>query len=271
MLSSKQLIIVSDMSSSKDSNNLPVSTLSVNEQLFRHLMDQTTVAVFIATFEPPISLDLPESKQVDLVFENGTVTGANKAWASLAGFESPDELLGIKLKDLLHRSIPENVEAVRKVVESGFTLNEVETVEFYESGKRLFFNNYANWVVEKNKVKRLWGSGTDVTAIKTLERELGTAESGYRFLLDKLKNSHVPEADSDLLARLATLTPREREVMMFVLGGMRSKEIAAILNVVEGTVKIHRRRIMMKMKVESLADLVRMCLKAGVEPRKGSD
>jgi len=36
-------------------------------------------------------------------------------------------------------------------------------------------------------------------------------------------------------------------------------------------VKIHRRRIMMKMKVESLADLVRMCLKAGVEPRKGSD
>lgn len=57
--------------------------------------------------------------------------------------------------------------------------------------------------------------------------------------------------------RFNTLTPREREVMALVVRGMLNKQIAVELGASEKTIKIHRGRVMEKMKVQSVADLVR--------------
>jgi FixJ family two-component response regulator len=57
-------------------------------------------------------------------------------------------------------------------------------------------------------------------------------------------------------ARYATLTPREREVMAIVVRGKLNKQIAHELGLSEKTVKIHRGRVMEKMQVQSVADLV---------------
>jgi RNA polymerase sigma factor (sigma-70 family) len=56
--------------------------------------------------------------------------------------------------------------------------------------------------------------------------------------------------------RLATLTPREREVLKLVVRGMLNKQIAYELGTSEKTIKIHLGRVMEKMKVQSVADLV---------------
>ena len=70
-------------------------------------------------------------------------------------------------------------------------------------------------------------------------------------------------AELDTVARrLATLTPREREVMALVVRGMLNKQIAAALGASEKTIKIHRRRVMEKMQVQSVADLVRAAEKS---------
>jgi FixJ family two-component response regulator len=66
--------------------------------------------------------------------------------------------------------------------------------------------------------------------------------------------------------RLATLTPREREVLERVVTGMLNKQIAGELGTVEKTVKVHRGRVMEKMKAASLADLVRLAQRAGIRP-----
>ena len=60
-------------------------------------------------------------------------------------------------------------------------------------------------------------------------------------------------------ARLATLTPREREVLERVITGKLNKQIAAELGTAEKTVKVHRACMMRKMQVGSLAELVRVC------------
>ena len=63
---------------------------------------------------------------------------------------------------------------------------------------------------------------------------------------------------SVLRDHFASLTPREREVMLRVVSGRPNKQIAAELKLSEVTVKVHRRHVMHKMKAKSLADLVRM-------------
>ena len=79
----------------------------------------------------------------------------------------------------------------------------------------------------------------------------------------------VLEAEAKLKAlsdRLAELTDREREVMTWVITGALNKQIAAALTIVEKTVKVHRARAMEKMRVSSVAELVRLCALIGVAP-----
>jgi FixJ family two-component response regulator len=69
-----------------------------------------------------------------------------------------------------------------------------------------------------------------------------------------------------LRQRLATLTPREREVLGYVIAGRLNKQIAAVLGTTEKTVKVHRARVMEKTQAQSLAELVRLSGRAGIAP-----
>ena len=66
--------------------------------------------------------------------------------------------------------------------------------------------------------------------------------------------------------RVNTLTPREYEVLRWVITGMLNKQIASQLKVTEKTIKVHRGRLMQKMQVVSVAELVRLAQKCGIPP-----
>jgi FixJ family two-component response regulator len=68
---------------------------------------------------------------------------------------------------------------------------------------------------------------------------------------------------NEIQERLATLTSREREVLAHVVSGQLNKQIANDLGTVEKTIKVHRARVMEKMKVNSLAELVRLTERLG--------
>ena len=69
---------------------------------------------------------------------------------------------------------------------------------------------------------------------------------------------------SDIRAGLATLTPRERELLEYVVAGKLNKQIAADLGITEATVKMHRARVMEKMNVQSVAELARFAERCGI-------
>jgi FixJ family two-component response regulator len=73
---------------------------------------------------------------------------------------------------------------------------------------------------------------------------------------------------TQLRDRLESLTPREREVLPWVVAGLLSKQIADAIGATEATVKVHRSQLMRKMGASSLADLVRMAQKMGIQAPK---
>jgi len=87
-----------------------------------------------------------------------------------------------------------------------------------------------------------------------------------REALARAEQSLAEHTEHEAMAALyGRLTPREREVMARVVHGLSNKRIAAELGTCEKTIKVHRGRVMEKMKVRSVADLVRASQKAGIE------
>jgi FixJ family two-component response regulator len=81
----------------------------------------------------------------------------------------------------------------------------------------------------------------------------------------KDRESRLKRAEmAELRRRYALLTPREREVLPFVVAGLLNKQTAAELGNSEITIQVHRGQIMRKMAASSLADLVKMAGKLGI-------
>jgi FixJ family two-component response regulator len=80
--------------------------------------------------------------------------------------------------------------------------------------------------------------------------------------IDRASRAQVLQLELDAIqSRFDHLTPREREVMALVVTGLLNKQVARELGTVEKTIKVHRARVMEKMGVHSLAELVRVAEK----------
>jgi len=121
------------------------------------------------------------------------------------------------------------------------------------------------------------GHGDIPTSVKAMK------EGAVDFLQKPVKDKDLLKAIEQSLARAArdqsqrqeitqiqkrvlSLTPREFEVMALVVAGMLNKQIAFKLGTVEKTIKVHRARVMKKMGVDSIAELVHLTGKINIPP-----
>jgi FixJ family two-component response regulator len=95
---------------------------------------------------------------------------------------------------------------------------------------------------------------SDTDLLLAIERALACA----------VKTRAIQREFDSLRDRVKRLTPREREVMALVAVGLLNKQVASELGTVEQTIKVHRRRVMAKMEVTSLAQLIRIADKVGL-------
>ena len=88
-----------------------------------------------------------------------------------------------------------------------------------------------------------------------------------REAIDKDRMAKAEQTEvQDIRRRINLLTQREYEILRYVITGMLNKQIAFTLKIAEKTVKIHRGRVMGKLRINSVAELVRLAEKAGIEP-----
>ena len=110
-----------------------------------------------------------------------------------------------------------------------------------------------------SSVRAIQGGAVDFLTKPVGENNLVAA---IRAAIDRDRNQRSARAErAELARRLAALTPREREVLPFVVSGFLNKQSAAELGISEITLQIHRGKIMRKMQAESLPDLVRIAEK----------
>jgi FixJ family two-component response regulator len=117
---------------------------------------------------------------------------------------------------------------------------------------------------------------TSVRAMRAGAIDFLTKPVGDRDLLAAItraaeKDARTRDVNAEresIKAKIGLLTPREREVMTYVLAGKLNKQIAGDLGTAEKTIKVHRGRMMKKLGVRSVADLVRLAEKAGTSGQR---
>ena len=106
-------------------------------------------------------------------------------------------------------------------------------------------------------VRKVMKAGAVEFLTKPFDKEEMLSAIRHAFALDAARRSEQLELAA-IRARVATLTPRELEVMDHMTVGALNKQIAGTLNLSEITIKLHRRRVFDKMHAGSLAELVKM-------------
>lgn len=143
---------------------------------------------------------------------------------------------------------------------SGFELQEKLSKADYEM-PIIFITGHGDI---PSTVKAMKKGAVDFLSKPFEEKDLFAAISAA-LRKDSKTRSDISEYEK-VKENLDKLTLREYEILTFVIAGALNKQIAYLLNITEKTVKAHRAKVMAKMDVDSLAELVRIAEKAGIKP-----
>ncbi|HKJ32714.1 MAG TPA: PAS domain S-box protein, partial [Balneolales bacterium] len=166
-----------------NNGKIDIPDLMRNSELFQIFMEESIEPIWCFELDKPLSLDLPEDEQFNLFYSNAYLKENNRAYAQVAGYERREDMLGMRLSEIMPPSIPENAESIKQVIRAGYNLRDFVTVEVYKKKKIIALNNVRG-VIEDRKLLRLWGTGRDITAQKTVEDKLRKAELRYRTIAD---------------------------------------------------------------------------------------
>jgi FixJ family two-component response regulator len=113
---------------------------------------------------------------------------------------------------------------------------------------------------------RAMKAGAVTFLTKPVDRDELVGALTEAFAIDAAGRAHW-ETRHTIAGRMATLTPRERQVLEKVVAGRLNKQIAAELGTVEKTIKVHRSRVMQKLHATSLIQLIEIAKLCGVSPK----
>lgn len=111
------------------------------------------------------------------------------------------------------------------------------------------------------------GYVTKTAALTDLPRAIRAVAGGQNFLSSEITAAVVSElapSGPSATPPLSALSPREREVLRLVADGVRTAEIARRLGITEATIEVHRRNVMHKLELRTVAELTKYAVREGL-------
>jgi signal transduction histidine kinase len=137
--------------------------LHESEERYRAFVVNSSEAIWRFALERPVPLGYSEDEQIECFYQYGYLAECNGAMARMYSFSSSDEMIGIRLGDIVVRSNPENIAFLRNFIRSGYRLTDTETVELDKEGKTKYFMNNLVGIVEGGFILGAWGTNRDIS------------------------------------------------------------------------------------------------------------
>ena len=145
--------------------------LRASDERYRAFLRSSSEAIWRFEMQEPIPVNLPEERQIDLIFQHAYLAECNDAMAKMYGFSRAEEFVGRPVRDFFVRS-ESNVEFLRSFIRAGYRMEDGESHEQDRNGKWKYFLNNHFAIIEEGHLIRFWGAQRDITDQKRLEEQL---------------------------------------------------------------------------------------------------
>jgi PAS domain S-box-containing protein len=157
-------------------------------QRFQAFLQNSNEAIWCIGLDQPIPIDSPEAEQIDGIYAHAYFQEANDVYARIAGYRRGEEMVGLRLADILPRTDPKNIETLKQLIQSRYYHTDVESAEIDKHGNTYHLLNNVIGVIEKGRLIRAWGTSRDITQFKKAEAALKSSEANLRAFLDNTED-----------------------------------------------------------------------------------
>jgi PAS domain S-box-containing protein len=154
------------------------------DEIFKGYMESSTEAIWGFEIDPPMPMELSVDAQLDYLYDHARIAVANVAWARQAGYNSWEDMIGVRLDEIVPRSNPDNIAALRQLAEANYQLENFITHDITKQGELQIILNNHSAEIKNGHLIRTWGTHRDITEQEAARQELRNAERRYRTVAD---------------------------------------------------------------------------------------
>ncbi len=175
------------------------AALRQSQQRYQAFIAQSTEGIWRFEFEVPIDPDLEIEAQVDLAQQGGVLAECNDVMARMYGYERAEQMVGVRIKDLLEMSDPANRETFREFARARYRITDLESHEVDRVGKHHYFLNNVVGILENGRVVRIWGTQREITEQRKSARALAESEERFKRLASATDEAIIIHADGRVI------------------------------------------------------------------------
>jgi PAS domain S-box-containing protein len=179
-----EIIALAEITRDITEQKITYDKLRHSDEIFKGYMESSIEAIHGFEIDPPMSLDLSVDEQLDYLYDHACISVANAAWARQAGYEKWENMIGLRLNEIVPRSDPENVASIRQIAESNYHLENFITHDLNKQGELQTVLNNHSAEIKNGHLIRTWGTHRDITELEAARQKLREAEERYRTVAD---------------------------------------------------------------------------------------